>query len=65
MKHELLRSCKACGKEISRRSPFCRSCGHPQAGALATWIVAGLALLMFALCIAFSFVLHLASFLSS
>lgn len=64
MKHGWLRSCKACGKEISRHSPFCRSCGHPQAGALAIWIVVGLVLLMFALCIAFFFMLHLASFLS-
>jgi uncharacterized membrane protein YvbJ len=35
MKRELLRSCKACGKENSRHSPFCRACGHPQPGALA------------------------------
>jgi len=63
MKDELLRSCKACGKEISRHSAFCRSCGHPQAGVLAAWIVVGLVLLMFALCVAFFFMLHLASFL--
>jgi len=60
VKHELLRSCKACGKELSRHSPFCRSCGHPQTGVLATWIVVGLALVMFAVCIAVFFVLHLA-----
>ena len=64
MKHGWLRSCKACGKEISRHSPFCRNCGHPQAGALARWILAGLVLLIFALCIAFFFMLQLASFLS-
>lgn len=61
MRPELLRNCTACGKEISRRSPFCRSCGHPQTGVLARWIVVGLALLMFALSIALFFVLHLAS----
>lgn len=64
MKGQLLRSCKACGKEISRHSPLCRSCGHPQAGVLATWIVAGLVLLMLAFCIALFFVLHWASYLS-
>ena len=60
MKPELLRSCKACGKEISRHTPFCRSCGHPQTGVLATWIVVGFALLMLAVSIALFFVLHLA-----
>jgi hypothetical protein len=63
MKRELLRSCEACGKEISRHSPFCRNCGHPQKGVLARWIVVGLALLMFALSIALFFVLHLADYL--
>ena len=63
MNDELLRSCKACGKEISRHSPFCRSCGHLQPGALATWIVVGLVLLMLAFCVAFFFMLHLESFL--
>ena len=63
MKPELLRSCEACGKEISRQSPFCRNCGHPQTGVLAKWIVLGLALLMLALSIALFFVLHLAELL--
>lgn len=30
--NSLLKSCKACGTEISRYSPFCRNCGH------AAWI---------------------------
>lgn len=29
-----LRSCRACGTEISRYSPFCRHCGHPQGSNL-------------------------------
>ena len=61
MKRELLRSCKACGKEISRHSPFCRACGHPQPGALARWLVVIFALLMLAVSIALFFVLHLAT----
>jgi len=31
----LLKSCKACGTEISRYSAFCRNCGHPQGSNLA------------------------------
>jgi hypothetical protein len=63
MKRALLHDCEACGKEISRHSPFCRSCGHPQKGVLAKWIVVGLALLLLALSIALFFVLHLAQLL--
>ncbi len=63
MKKNLLLNCKACGKEISRHSPFCRNCGHPQTGALARWIIAGFALLMFAISLAVFFVLHLAGIL--
>jgi hypothetical protein len=59
MKETLLRSCKACGTEISGQSPFCRHCGHPQAGVLAKWIIGGAVLLMLALCVAFYFMLHL------
>ncbi|MBC8217785.1 MAG: zinc-ribbon domain-containing protein, partial [Planctomycetes bacterium] len=35
MKKTMLRDCKACGKEISRYSPFCRNCGHPQGSVLS------------------------------
>jgi hypothetical protein len=30
MKRPLLKSCRACGTEISRYSLFCRNCGQPQ-----------------------------------
>ncbi len=48
MKEDPLRNCKACGKEISRHSLFCRNCGHPQVHVLAAWIVGGLLLLTLA-----------------
>lgn len=35
MNRPLLKSCRACGTEISRYSPFCRNCGHPQGSNLA------------------------------
>lgn len=35
-----LQDCHACGKSISRLSPFCRECGHPQGSACATWLLA-------------------------
>lgn len=60
-----LHRCKACGKTISRHSAFCRHCGHPQAGALAAWIVTLLVLLMLGACIACFFILHLVSVFSS
>jgi hypothetical protein len=63
VKEQLLRDCKACGKQISRHSPFCRNCGHPQSGVLVRWIVVALALLMLAFSIALFFVLHLARLL--
>jgi hypothetical protein len=34
MERSLLRDCNACGKEVSRHSPFCRNCGHPQGSPL-------------------------------
>lgn len=34
MDKPLLKSCRACGTEISRYSPFCRNCGHPQGSNL-------------------------------
>ena len=63
MKSDLLRNCKACGKEISRDSPFCRQCGHPQTGVLARVVVLLFAILVLALTIALFFVLHLARLL--
>jgi hypothetical protein len=39
MNKPLLKSCKACGNEISRYSPFCRSCGHPQGSNLIVWLL--------------------------
>jgi predicted amidophosphoribosyltransferase len=35
MNRPLLKSCRACGAQISRYSPFCRNCGHPQGSNLA------------------------------
>jgi len=35
----LLKSCKACGTEISRYSPFCRTCGHPQGSSLTVCLL--------------------------
>lgn len=35
----LLKSCKACGTQISRYSPFCRHCGHPQGSSLMIWLL--------------------------
>ncbi len=63
MKSELLRDCSACGKEISRHSPFCRQCGHPQTGVLARLVMLLFAILVLALTIALFFVLHLAELL--
>lgn len=34
-----LKSCNACGNTISRHSPFCRHCGHPQVMPLAIWLL--------------------------
>ncbi len=35
MTKPLLKGCRACGTEISRYSPFCRNCGHPQGSNIA------------------------------
>ncbi len=48
MDKPLLKSCKACGIEISRYSPFCRNCGHPQGSNLAI----GLLILFFIILLA-------------
>jgi hypothetical protein len=53
MKNSLLRDCKACEKEISRHSLFCRHCGHPQGATLAIWLVVLFLLLMLAYYIGF------------
>ncbi len=39
MNESLLKACGACGGRISRHSPFCRHCGHPQAMPLFFWLV--------------------------
>jgi len=39
MEKPVLRNCRACGKEISRHSPFCRNCGHPQGAPLLLWLM--------------------------
>ncbi|MGM0490266.1 MAG: hypothetical protein ACQESR_26360 [Planctomycetota bacterium] len=62
MKNDLLRNCKACGKEISRHSAFCRNCGHPQVSVLAAWIVGGLVVMMLLFSVAFFFMFHLVRF---
>jgi len=55
MKRSPLKDCKACGKEISRLSPFCRQCGHPQGSTLAIWLLALFGLLLLAVYLAFCF----------
>jgi len=62
MQGNSLRNCKACGKEISRHSPFCRNCGHPQVHALAAWIMGVFLLLTLSLTVTSFFVLHLARY---
>ncbi len=53
MKKGILRNCKACGKEVSRYSLFCRRCGHPQGSMLAIWGLGLFLLLLIAYYIAF------------
>ena len=40
MNKNLLKNCKACSKEVSKYSPFCRNCGHPQGSNLIIWLLA-------------------------
>jgi hypothetical protein len=54
MKKSMLRNCKACEKEISRYSLFCRNCGHPQGSMLALWLLVLFLLLLIAYYIAIS-----------
>lgn len=39
MDESYLKNCKACGTEISRYTPFCRNCGHPQGSVVALWLL--------------------------
>ncbi len=48
MDNALLKSCKACGTEISRYSPFCRNCGHPQGSNLVIGLLVLFLLFMLA-----------------
>ena len=49
----LLRTCKACGSDISRHSPFCRHCGHPQGSALVVWLLVAFGMMLLAFYAAF------------
>jgi hypothetical protein len=44
----MLKKCNACGGQISRHSPFCRHCGHPQPLPLFFWLVVIFFLMMMA-----------------
>ena len=46
MNKSLLGNCNACGNQISRHSPFCRNCGHPQGAPLMIWALVVFALLI-------------------
>ena len=54
MNESLLRNCKACGNEISRHSPSCRNCGHPQGAPLMIWLLVSFLLLTMASYLAFT-----------
>jgi hypothetical protein len=54
MDSSLLRKCNACGNEISRRSPFCRHCGHPQASPLVVALVVLFLVMIVAAYVAFT-----------
>jgi predicted amidophosphoribosyltransferase len=49
----LLKSCRACGTEISRYSPFCRNCGHPQGSNLMVCLLVLFFLFLLAAYVAF------------
>jgi predicted amidophosphoribosyltransferase len=49
----LLKSCRACGTEISRYSPFCRNCGHPQGSSVMVCLLVLFLLFMLAAYVAF------------
>jgi len=48
-----LKSCKACGSEISPLSAFCRQCGHPQGSILAIWLIVLFGVVLLAAYLAF------------
>ena len=52
--NSLLKTCKACGTEISRYSPFCRNCGHPQGSSVMICLVVLFLLIMLAAYLAFT-----------
>ena len=52
MEKPLLKNCRACGTEISRHTPFCRNCGHPQGWPLFVWLCAAFLLLLIAVYLA-------------
>lgn len=52
MEKPLLKNCKACGTEISRHTPFCRNCGHPQGWPLLVWSCGAFLLLLIAVYLA-------------
>ncbi len=54
MGRQLVRSCSACGNDVSRHSPFCRHCGHPQAAPLIVWLLALFLLVLLASYVAFT-----------
>jgi len=54
MNKSRLRTCKACGNQISRHSPFCRYCGHPQPVPLIIWALCLFLLLTLAFYVAFT-----------
>ncbi|MBN1392818.1 MAG: zinc ribbon domain-containing protein [Sedimentisphaerales bacterium] len=53
MNRSLIKNCKACGKEISKYSPFCRHCGHPQGFNLMIWLLTAFLIIVLAAYTAF------------
>ncbi len=53
MEKDHLHACRACGREVSRRSLFCPQCGEPQGSRLAIWLVGLFGLLLVAMFVAF------------
>jgi len=52
MSNSYLNDCRACGNSISRHTPLCRHCGHPQGKPLALWALGVFLLVMVAFYIA-------------